>query len=129
MASHRGHGTQRDRTELVTVSPSGVHVSKPGDPRDAGETQLLWKDDLEVLGIVVAKNQSETRHVQTERVWLRAWLVGGNLSLPVCAHSAQPQMDLRSVLCPSIRLRQRICSTFSNLRDGLWTRLATYLVR
>jgi len=76
---------------------------------------------------VAVKNQSETRLVQTERVWLRAWLVGGNLSLPVCAHSAQPQMDARMGLCPSIRLRQRICSTFSNLRDGLWTRLASHL--
>jgi hypothetical protein len=35
---------------------------------------------------VVAKNQSETRPVQTERVWLRAWLIGGSLSLLACAH-------------------------------------------
>jgi hypothetical protein len=89
MASHGGLGTQRDRTELVTTSPSGVHVSKPGDPRDAGETQLLWKDDLEVLEIVVAKNQFETRYVQTERVWLCAWLLGGSLSLLTYAHLAK----------------------------------------
>jgi hypothetical protein len=44
---------------------------------------------LEVLGIVVAKNQSETRRVRTQRVWLRAWLLGGSLSLLACAHLAK----------------------------------------
>jgi hypothetical protein len=39
-----------------------------------------------VLGIVVTENQSDRRHDRTERVWLRAWLIGGSLSLLACAH-------------------------------------------
>jgi hypothetical protein len=35
---------------------------------------------------MVTKNQSKTRHVRTERVWLCAWLIGGSLSLLACSH-------------------------------------------
>jgi hypothetical protein len=35
---------------------------------------------------VVAENQLGTRHVRTPQVWLRAWLIGGSLSLLACAH-------------------------------------------
>jgi hypothetical protein len=35
---------------------------------------------------MMAKKQSKTRHVRTDRVWLRAWLIGGSLSLLACSH-------------------------------------------
>src|SRR5450759_664368 len=86
MASRGASGTQCGRTKLVTVLPSGVHVCEPRNPRDAGEAQLLRQGDLEVLKIMVAKNQSKTRHVRTQPFWPRPWLIPIILALLVSAH-------------------------------------------
>src|ERR1019366_7380635 len=86
MASQGAPGIQCDRTELVTASPSGVHVCERGNPRDAGEAQLLLQGDLEVLKIIVDKNQSKTRHGRTQPFRLRPWLIAIILVLLVSAH-------------------------------------------
>ena len=51
----------------------------------AGTTST--KGDLASMSI---ENQSKTKHVRTERVWLHAWLIAGILALLVCAHLLTP---------------------------------------